>query len=430
MSFNPKVSLVIVSRDRPEGLKRLISALRFQSYRNFEVIVVSNYSDHDFLRLFVGAENIHHVHFDQPNISAARNRGIAASAGEIVAFCDDDAVPEPLWLERLISPFYDNEVGSTGGFVRGRNGIGYQWKSIKCDRFGDDYPFTLASENEPQTFGYDGTTFIKVQGTNCAFRKQALVQIDGFDEAFQFFLDETDVSFELAKLGWKTTIVPLAEVQHGFEESAHRTRARVPRSLEKLGISKAHFIRKNGAENGSASLNKFRQEQRARLLRLMVDGHLQPQDVGRLMSSLEKGIGAVPAAARRNLNKIENTSKAFVNFGQQPPNSEAIALAGTTIMFSELSQAAKRLQKQGSIVTVFRFSYTGLFHKRFYDSRGFWVQKGGLFGKSDNKSGAIRLQTLKKRVKLEMDTLNTQRPFSKLIILHIFQKFGLFSPEW
>lgn len=430
MTFTPQVSLVIVSRDRPEGLKRLISALRFQSYRNFEVVVVSNYSDRDFLKPFVGAENINHLHFDQANISAARNQGIAASAGEIVAFCDDDAVPEPFWLERLVAPFSDTEVGSTGGFVRGRNGISYQWESIKCDRFGDDYPFALASEAEPQTFGYDGARFVKVQGTNCAFRKKPLIQIGGFDEAFQFFLDETDVSFELAKLGWKTTIVPLAEVQHGFEESANRTQARVPRSLEKLGISKAHFIRKNGAKNGSASLNKFRQEQRSRLLRLMVDGHLQPHDVDRLMGSLERGIGAAPAAARRNLSKIESTSKAFVNFGQQPPGSEMVALAGTTIMFSELSQAAKRLQKEGSIVTVFRFSYTGLFHKRFYDARGFWVQKGGLFGKSDSKNGAIRLQTLKKRVKMEMDTLNTQRPFKKLIILRVFQKFGLFSPEW
>ena len=42
MSDQPQVSLIIVSRDRPDDLKRVVASLRFQSYDNFEVIVVSN----------------------------------------------------------------------------------------------------------------------------------------------------------------------------------------------------------------------------------------------------------------------------------------------------------------------------------------------------------------------------------------------------
>ncbi|MCB2152739.1 MAG: glycosyltransferase, partial [Rhodobacteraceae bacterium] len=59
----------------------------------------------------------------------ARNLGLAAAAGEIVAFIDDDAVPEPRWLARLTAPFADPGIAAAGGFVVGRNGISFQWRA-------------------------------------------------------------------------------------------------------------------------------------------------------------------------------------------------------------------------------------------------------------------------------------------------------------
>ena len=81
-----------------------MSSPRFQNYANFEVIVVSDASDGAFLSDLPFAENICHLQCKEQNISVALYLGIDAARGDVVAFCDDDAVPDQQWLERLVQP--------------------------------------------------------------------------------------------------------------------------------------------------------------------------------------------------------------------------------------------------------------------------------------------------------------------------------------
>jgi len=80
-----------------------------------------------------------------------------------------------------------------------------------------------------------------------------LVAIGGFDPAFRYFLDETDVNMRLAKAGHATAIVPLAEVHHGFAASRFRRDDRVPRDLSQIGASWTVFQRKHIAEADHAT---------------------------------------------------------------------------------------------------------------------------------------------------------------------------------
>jgi cellulose synthase/poly-beta-1,6-N-acetylglucosamine synthase-like glycosyltransferase len=397
MTSQPNVSLVIVSRNRPDDLKRVLSSLRFQTYTSFEVIVVSNHDPED--------SHIKYVRFDEPNICAARNIGINHSAGSIVAFCDDDAIPEPEWLSRLVPAFDDMDVGIAGGFVRGRNGISFQWMGIETDQFGMDYPLEIIS---PVTRGLKNGRMLKVQGTNCAFRKQAVVNLGGFDEGFAFYLDETDLSWRMTKAGWKTKVIPNAQVQHGFAPSELRGANRAPKSLFQIGKSKSAYLHKHAAHaDVTSALVVFRNAQRQRLSRFLVWGQIEPRDVTRLMSSLDQGLAC---GTEEKLGQFANAP----DFKSFPTTRVGRRLVYSGIWrIRGLMKYAKNLADQGYQVTAFCFSRTSKFHNRYFDSRGFWVQRGGIFGKSDRKSGYINLRMIStwRRVQRERDSLSDQRPF-------------------
>jgi GT2 family glycosyltransferase len=426
MRQKPKVSLVIVSRDRPRALRRVLMSLRFQHYMNFEVIVVSNIRDPGALNGVYGIEEIRLVFFDDPNISKARNIGINNAAGDIIAFCDDDAVPEPPWLERLVLPFETENVGAAGGYVRGRNGISFQWKANLVDCFGDDTEIEVPLTSRYQVFEFADTRAAKVQGTNCAFRRAVLCQIGGFDENFAFFLDETDLVWRLTRAGWQVAIVPLAEVQHGFEQSDLRSRSRVPRSLFAVGASKAYFLKRHASGGDtSATLSRLRVDQKKRLLRHMISGWLEPGDVGGLMATLEAGLllGTKTKPCKTTILK-EEPAVQFARFPNSAPRGaqSGLALGGNLFCWPRMRDAAKLAVEQGREVTVFRFTLTALFHSSFFHDLGFWVQRGGLFGKSGRDDPYFRICSARQRVQREAERISSQR---KIVEQHIFRNLRI-----
>lgn len=417
------VSLIIVSRRRPEGLRRLLSALRFQTCPDFEVIVVSDQPD---LKGFPGADRLRHVCFDVANISAARNIGLSMAQADVVAFCDDDAVPDPLWLDRLRAPFSDPAVGISGGYVRGRNGISYQWKAVTCDLAGDDAALPIAGDDPVIVLPAMGR-YPRVHGTNCAFRTDALCRIGGFDEGFRFFLDETDVCLRLGQAGWATGFVPLAQVHHGFEKSERRTRARVPRTLFDVGASKARFVQKHAASAPDRALARLLRERRAQLIRLMVAGRIEPRDVGRLLKSLRAGMrhrGPPPVSGA--LRRRQTAGAIPFNAA---PATRAVILFGPLHKGRKLAETARKLGRRGIRVMVFRFSFTTLFHKRWYDQTGFWVQSGGIFGKSSRGGPLLRWTTLRKRAERERQAMTPLFPSERLVGLKNIRSFVSDSPK-
>jgi len=244
-----RVSVVVVSHGRPDALARCLRGIAQLDYPAFEVVVVCDAPS----RSEVIDPQIKTVVFDGANISEARNLGVAQAAGEIVAFIDDDAVPEPNWLTHLVAPFDADNVAVAGGYVIGRNGISFQWTARMAFADGSTEPLPLKGTTPRLLTGKPGQA-IKTEGTNMAIRRDLLVAMGGFDPAYRFYLDETDINMRLAGAGRVTAIVPLAQVHHGYAASVRRTAQRIPRDLtenrRKLGCLRAQVRRRRGGRSG------------------------------------------------------------------------------------------------------------------------------------------------------------------------------------
>jgi glycosyltransferase involved in cell wall biosynthesis len=100
----PRVSVIVPNRNGRRHLEKLIEALSAQTlpHSGFELVVGDDGSDDGSLEWLQGRpESWIRVAAGPPrNSYAARNRAVAESRGEVLAFCDADCVPEPDWLER------------------------------------------------------------------------------------------------------------------------------------------------------------------------------------------------------------------------------------------------------------------------------------------------------------------------------------------
>lgn len=127
VNSNPLISVVVTTYNRKELLTETLNSILNQTYTNFELIVVDNYSDYDFFS--------HIEFFDDPRIKAYQNQndgiiainrnfGIKKSVGEYIAFCDDDDVWMPNKLEMSLTFIIESKclILFTDRYIIGQNG--------------------------------------------------------------------------------------------------------------------------------------------------------------------------------------------------------------------------------------------------------------------------------------------------------------------
>ncbi len=127
-TFLPKASVVVPIYNGEADIPELISCLHAQMYPRdrVEYILVDNASSDRTAELIQAAtlnakpQKLTLYYKSENKIQssyAARNTGIRASTGEIIAFTDADCRPQPNWLYALLQPFSDSKVGVVGGAV-------------------------------------------------------------------------------------------------------------------------------------------------------------------------------------------------------------------------------------------------------------------------------------------------------------------------
>ncbi|WP_181419310.1 glycosyltransferase [Novacetimonas hansenii] len=237
-------SVVINTNGRLEYLKRTLSGLKYLTYPHFEVCVVAGPTADgtvEYLQSLQGQIKIEHC--TEFNLSISRNIGIAMSDGDVVAFIDDDSVPEPEWLADLAKSYTDDSVGAVGGFVYDHTGIEFQARYVTTNRraYASDWDVPTPHLNFP--FSLDVPHLL---GTNCSFSRKALLKIGGFDEEYEYFLDETDVCCRINDAGYAIVQRPDAFVHHKYAPSHLRDEKKVIKNWYPLIKNRIYFGMRNG----------------------------------------------------------------------------------------------------------------------------------------------------------------------------------------
>jgi|RhiMetdeSRZDD1v2_1073273.scaffolds.fasta_scaffold89715_2 GT2 family glycosyltransferase len=197
----PHISVVVCSyngartiRDCCEGLVRL-------EYPNFEVIVVNDGST-DATPEIVSEYDFRLISTANRGLSNARNTGWQEAKGEIVAYIDDDAYPDPHWLTYIATAFMRTTHVGIGGPNLPPPGDGAIADCVANAPGGPVH--VLLSDTEAE----------HIPGCNMAFRKTALQAIGGFDPQFRTAGDDVDVCWRLQQQGWTIGFSPAAMVWH------------------------------------------------------------------------------------------------------------------------------------------------------------------------------------------------------------------------
>jgi GT2 family glycosyltransferase len=401
-------SLIVVSRHRPRTLLRTLAGIAQGDHPQVEVIVVADPAAAAGVR--AAGWTVKLAEFDEPNISAARNLGLSLAAAPVVAFIDDDAVPEPTWATRLTAPFADSRVTAAGGFVRGRSGLAWQWKAMTVGRDATDRPLRVPG-SRTSLHEANADRAVKTQGTNCAFRTDALRAAGGFDPAYRFYLDEADLNLRLAAAGGLTAVVPDAVVHHGFAESDRRRADRVPTTLHEIGASLAVFLRRHAPADPAAALSRHRAAEWRRAVGHMVEGRIEPRDVGRLMASLDGGLAEGRARPLADLPPLSAAPPAFLPLPGTGPRP-GVLVAGPTRRTAALEAEAAAARAAGQIVTLLTLAPGFRRHRMSFRDDGIWHQTGGRLGRSDRDTPWTPVP-FDARVAMERQRLAAFRPVAQ-----------------
>lgn len=376
-------SVIITSRQRPDHLALCLLGVGQLLYPAFEIVVVADSASLTTLPADLRA-HIKTAACDEANISTARNIGLGLAAGDIVAFIDDDAVPEPTWLARLCGAFADPAVASAGGYVRGRNGISLQWAGRMVDAQARHQPLPDA----PAVIAQAPGQALKTEGTCMAHRRPALLALGGFDPAFRFYLDETDLNLRLAATGASAALVPRAQVHHAFAASDRRRENRVPISLHDVGASLALFLRRHAGRADPARLDREITERRAGLRAHLRARRIDATEGARLLDTLRAGWAdgltrpLVPPAP------IPDAPPAFLPWRRIFTGHRV--LAGRPHQRTRLLAEAAQSVQSGTITSLYLFATSPRRHRISFQPPGFWLQEGGLFGASLRSDPAFR----------------------------------------
>lgn len=202
----PFISVIVCTYNGSRAIRECLEGIESLDYDNHEVIVVNDGS-RDTTAQIVDEFDVRHIRIQNTGLSNARNVGLEAARGEIVAFIDDDAFPDPQWLSYLALSFLNTPHVGMGGPNLAPAGDG---SVADC---------VANSPGGPSHVLHTDTLAEHLPGCNMAFRTKAIREIGGFDTRFRIAGDDVDLCWRLLERGGTLGFSPGAQVWHHRRDS-------------------------------------------------------------------------------------------------------------------------------------------------------------------------------------------------------------------
>lgn len=263
-------TVIVCTTGTSPYLRRAVEAILAQEHTSFELCVVDNAPSTGATRAVLASiddPRLRIVDAPRPGLSRARNRGVLTSTAEIIAFTDDDALVDPLWLRALCDPFASDphgRIGATTGIVLPAElaHSTQRWFESRGGFPKDLTPRVWSLREEPTlaSFGeageggplYPVTTARVGAGVCMAFRAKILREVGPFDPALGAGTltrggEDLDMFARVLRAGYAIIHTPDAVVHH-----VHRTdRAGLERQIRGNGSGMAALVVKSICEKPS-----------------------------------------------------------------------------------------------------------------------------------------------------------------------------------
>ena len=197
----PRVSVVVCTYNGSRTIRDCLEGLARLDYPNYEVIVVDDGSS-DATPAIAAQYACRLIRTENRGLSSARNTGLAAATGDLIAYLDDDAYPDPHWLSYLAATFLSTSHAAVGGPNIAPPADGLVAACVARAPGGPVH--VLLTDRDAE----------HIPGCNMAFRRACLEAIGGFDPQFRVAGDDVDVCWRLQQRGWTLGFSPAAMVWH------------------------------------------------------------------------------------------------------------------------------------------------------------------------------------------------------------------------
>jgi cellulose synthase/poly-beta-1,6-N-acetylglucosamine synthase-like glycosyltransferase len=227
-AYRPSCTVVICTRNRPEFLDQCLAAVAKLDYGRFEVLVVDNAPSDEHTREVATRWRAGYVVEPVVGLSRARNHGALVCRSEIVAYLDDDAVPERGWLSALVREFRDQRVMAATGQARPLT-VNTEAERLFASMGGFDHGEERRVVDRRVRGWFELANFGGLgDGYNMAFRRRVFETWPGFHEslgrgAALIAGEEHHAFFSLIDRGHRVVYTPRAVIRHPY-----------PRTVEEL----------------------------------------------------------------------------------------------------------------------------------------------------------------------------------------------------